>query len=211
MLKPFRGFRGGYKFTYYEGQVAPVLVEDDIPSKVMIPLRQGFGQDVKPVVKKGDIVAAGQIIGRDDQSVSSPVHSSINGVVEDIKRMNYFKRDVAMVMIRATGSSKEISRLPGYAAEWGRLSNEEIETLVYLSGVSSLDREGIPTRFKSSIIQPDDVKHLIIHGVGSEPYNISLDLLLDGRRLLNFFEGIKILKRIMRNSHVHLALNGHKR
>ena len=211
MLKPFRGFRGGYKFTHYEGQVAPVLVEDDIPSKVMIPLRQGFGQDVKPVVKKGAIVAAGQIIGRDDQSVSSPVHSSINGVVEDIKRMNYFKRDVAMVMIRATGSSKEISRLPGYAAEWGRLSNEEIETLVYLSGVSSLDREGIPTRFKSSIIQPDDVKHLIIHGVGSEPYNISLDLLLDGRRLLNFFEGIKILKRIMRNSHVHLALNGHKR
>ncbi len=211
MLKPFRGFRGGYKFINYDGPAAPVIVEDDIPSRVMIPLRQGFGQDVKPLVKKGDVVAAGQIIARDDHTVSSPVHSSVNGIVEDIKRMNYFKRVVAMVVICSQDPSKEIARIPGYSAEWGKLSNEEIEKLIYLSGVSSLDREGIPTRFKSSIIPPEDVKHLIIHGVGSEPYNISLELLLEGRRLLNFFEGVKILKRITPKSHVHLAVNGHSR
>jgi Na(+)-translocating NADH:ubiquinone oxidoreductase A subunit len=115
-----------------------------------------------------------------------------------------------MVSIRTTNASKEIPRIEGYSTDWARLSNERIEELIYLSGVSSLDREGIPTRFKSSIIPPDEVKHLIVHGIGSEPYNISLDLLLRDRNLLNFLEGIKILKRIMPNARAHLSINAHK-
>src|SRR3989338_4164469 len=207
MIHSIRTFKGGYRFKNYAGQVRPVLLEDKIPPQVIIPLKQGFGTEVKPLVKKGDAVLAGQIIGRDDASISSPVHSSVNGVVEDIKRMNYFKRDVTMAVIRTTNTSKDILRLDGYSQEWGKLTNEKIEELIYTSGVSSLDREGIPTHFKSSIISPADVRHLIIHGVGSEPYNISLDLLLEGKNLLNFFEGIKILKRIMHNCKIHLAIN----
>jgi len=196
MLKPLKTFKGGYRFKNYSGQVSPVVIESPIPSQVIIPLKQGFGTEVKPLVKKGTVVFAGQIIGKDEKSISSPIHASVNGTVEDIKRMNYFKREINMVVIRTNSPSREIPRLPGHTSEWGKLTNENIEELIYLSGVSSLDREGIPTRFKSSIISPEDVKHLIIHGVGSEPYNISLDLLLEGKNLLHFFEGVKILKRI---------------
>src|SRR3989338_8290470 len=208
--KPISTFEGGYKFKNYAGQPASAILEAKIPQRIVVPLKQGFGAEVKPLVKKGVAVFAGQIIARDDKSVSSPVHSSVNGIVEDIKKANYFKREVTMVTIRTTDFSKEALRLPGYSAEWWKLSNEKIEELIYLSGVSSLDKEGIPTRFKSSIISTDDVKHLIIHGIGSEPYNISLDLLLDGKRFLNFFEGIKILKRIMPQCRVYLAINAHK-
>ncbi len=212
MLKPFKTFKGGYKFRNYSGQPSPVLIEaTTIPTEVLIPLKQGFGTEVKPLVKIGDAVFAGQIIGRDEKSISSPIHASVNGVVEDVKRMNYFKREITMVVIRTNNDSREIPRLPNHTSEWGKLTNENIEELIYLSGVSSLDREGIPTRFKSSIISPEDVKHLIVHGVGSEPYNISLDLLLEGKNLLHFFEGVKILKRIMPNCKVHLAINSHKR
>src|SRR3989338_6952051 len=176
MLKAFRTFQGGFKFKRYIGQPKPVMVDNPIPEKVIIPLRQGFGTEVKPLVKIGDAVFAGQVIARDDHSISSPVHSSVNGIVEEIKRMNYFKRDINMVVIRTTNPSL-----------------------------------GIPTRFKSSIISPDEVKHLIIHGVGSEPYNLSLEQLLEGKNLLHLFEGVKILKRIMPNCRVHLAINAHKR
>lgn len=211
MLKGIKGFKGGYGFKNYEGQALPVMFAQPIPPQVAIPLRQGFSTEVKPLVKKGDAVFTGQIIGRDDDNISSPVHSSVNGIVEDIKRMNYFKRDITMVVIRTTNFSQEIPRFHKSSPEWWKLSNEEIEESIYLSGISSLDREGIPTRFKSSVIVPDDVKHLIIHGVGSEPYNISLDLLLEGKKLLHFFEGVKILKRIMPKAKVHLCLNSHKR
>lgn len=211
MLKRIHTFKGGYEFKNYAGQAAPAIVTPRVPSQVAIPLRQGFGSEVKPLVKKGESVSAGQIIGRDDDSVSSPVHSSINGIVEDVKRVNYFKRDVGMVVIRGSDGSAQVSPIPGHSRDWEKLANEEIEKLIYLSGASALDREGIPTRFKSSIISPDDVRHLIIHAVGSEPYNISLELLLEGRNLLNFFEGIKMLKRIMPNSKVHFAVNSRKK
>ncbi|MFA4842518.1 MAG: 4Fe-4S dicluster domain-containing protein [Candidatus Omnitrophota bacterium] len=211
MLRLPKTFKGGYRFKNYTGQAAAILQEAKIPSRVTIPLRQGFSTEVKPLVGIGDKVFAGQIIGRDDSSISSPVHSSVNGVVEGIKKFNYFKREIGMVIIRATDESKEVRRLSGYAAEWWKLSNEQIEELIYLSGISSLDKEGIPTRFKSSIISTSDVKDLIIHGIGSEPYNISLELLLERKNFLHFFDGVKILKRIMPKCKVHLAINAHKR
>jgi Na(+)-translocating NADH:ubiquinone oxidoreductase A subunit len=211
MLKPTRTFKGGYSFKNYAGGALPIIVEAPLPPYIIIPLKQGFGTEIKPLVKIGDVVSAGQIIAKNDRTIASPIHSSVHGVVEDIRRMNYFKRDIGMVIIRTDNDSQEPLKLAGYSAEWGKLSSEKIEELIYLSGVSSLDREGIPTRFKTSIISPEDVKHLIIHGVGSEPYNISLDLLLEGKNLLRFFEGVQILKRVMPKARVHLVVNTHKR
>ena len=130
MLKAFRTFKGGFRFRNYAGQALPILVESRIPPRVIIPLRQGFGTEVKPLVKVGDAVFAGQIIARDDNTISSPIHSSINGVVEDIKRMNYFKREINMVVIRASNLSAEVPRLPGHSHEWWKLSNEQIEELL---------------------------------------------------------------------------------
>ncbi len=211
MLKRARQFQGGYRFKNYINQAEPEILEEKTPSQVIIPLRQGFSIEVKPLVKKGDKVFAGQIIARDDASISSPVHSSINGVVEDIKAIDYLKHKVSAVVIKASNSSQEISRLPGYSAQWQKLSSEKIEELIYLSGASSLGKSGIPTRFKSSIISPEDAEHLIIHAVGAQPYNISLELLLKDNSLVNFFEGIKILNKVMPKAKVHLAVNAQKK
>lgn len=211
MLKTYNKFKGGYKFKGYAGQPDPVLEYLGIPQRVLIPLNQGFGVELKPFVKKGDAVFAGQIIARDDTQVSSPVHSSVNGIVQDIVRRSYFNRDTCMVDIRTTNSSAEIYRLKGYSREWLKLSNEKLEELIYLSGVSSLDRQGIPTRFKSSVVSPVEVNHVIIHGVGSEPHNLSIELLLQGKNILNLFEGVKILKRIMPHCKIHLAINSYKK
>src|SRR3989338_8481523 len=119
MLKPLKTFKGGYRFKNYSGQASPVILESEIPSQVIIPLKQGFGTEVKPLVKKGNVVFVGQIIARDDKSISSPIHATVNGTVEDIKRMNYFKRDITMVVIRTGNPSREIPRLPNHTGEWG--------------------------------------------------------------------------------------------
>lgn len=206
MLNFPKAFKGGYRFKRYSGQAQPDIISCKIPSQVIIPLKQGFGIEVKPLVKKGENVSAGQIIGRDDDCVSSPAHSSVKGIVEDIRRINYLKDNVTMVFIRSTEPSVEISRLSGYSAQWTKLSSEKIEELIYLSGVSSLGKAGIPTHFKSSIIPPEEVQYLIINGIDSEPYRISSDLLLQAENLAHFFEGVKILKKIMANCKVHLAI-----
>lgn len=211
MLKSPRTFKGGYKFKNYLGQPQDKLVTAEIPAQVLVPLRHGFSLPVKPLVKKGDKVFAGQIIGRDDDNISSPVHSPVTGIVEEIKKLNYFLREVNMLSIRTTDFSPEIQRLPGHTKKWEKLSQDKIEELIYLSGVSSLDNEGIPTHFKSSVITGEQVRDIIVHGVGSEPYNISQDLLLSDENLANFIEGIKILKKIMPKAKIHLAMASHKK
>ncbi len=201
-----RTFPGGYSFKGFEGQPEDRFVSMETPSKVIIPLSQGFGTSLEPLVKVGEEVRAGQIIGRNDNTISSPVHSSITGKVIAIKKMNYFKREVGMVIIEGQGNG-DYGRIEGYSQDWAKLSREQIEEIIYKAGVTSLDREGIPTHFKTSIIGPLEVQDLIIHGVGSEVYNTSLELLLKGKNIYSFVEGIKILKSVMPQAMVYLALN----
>jgi Na(+)-translocating NADH:ubiquinone oxidoreductase A subunit len=199
-------FSGGYKFKRFQGQAQDRLDNLESPLSVAIPLFQGFGVSLEPKVSVGDKVSAGQIIASNDAKISSPVHSSISGRVSAIKKMNYFKREVTMVVIEADGSD-DYKKLEGFSSRWGKLSSQQIQELLYKSGVTSLDREGIPTSFKTSIIGPNEVEDLIIHGVSSEAYNISLKVLLSGKNLFNFVEGIKILKKVMPKARVHLALS----
>jgi Na(+)-translocating NADH:ubiquinone oxidoreductase A subunit len=203
-------FNGGYSFKNLSGQPADELVSLQVPSRVIIPLSQGFGSPLEPKIKVGDMVVAGQIIARDDGNLSSPVHSSINGKVISIEKRNYFKREVSMVTIEGDGK-EGCQKIEGASPQWEKLSTQKIEELIYLAGVSSLDRQGIPTRFKSSLIPPEEVENLIIHGADSEVYNLSLELLLQGKNLFNFVEGVKILKKIMPRAKVHLALNKEKK
>lgn len=203
-------FQGGYRFKRFQGQARDELINLNIPTRVIIPLSQGFSSPTKPLVNVGDQVYAGQIIGRDDNCISTPVHSSINGKVVKIGKRNYFKREVTMVVIDGDGSP-DFKKIEGHSSGWEKLSAKELEELLYKSGVTCLDREGIPTRFKTSIIMPGEVEDLIIHGADSEIYNSSLNVHLGGKKLLNFVEGIKILKKIMPQANVFLALDKDKK
>lgn len=203
-------FPGGYRFKNFCGQPKSVLLTPELPKKVFIPLAQGFGSPVEPNVNVGDAVKAGQIIGLSDSNISSPVHSSISGKIVDIKTANYFKRQIKMIVIEGDGKN-EYEKIEGYTHEWNKLLPEKLEEILYKSGVTSLDREGIPTHFKSSIIKPEEVENIIVHGTGSEPYNVSLEILLEGKKLYGFVDGIKILKRIMPKAKVYLALNKEKK
>lgn len=55
------------------------------PERVMIPLMQHIGAPAVPVVKEGDAVVCGQLIGAcPDKALGAAVHASIDGVVVDI-------------------------------------------------------------------------------------------------------------------------------
>ena len=61
------------------------------PAKVVIPMQQHIGAPCEPVVKVGDTVAVGQLIGDTDKYISAPIHASVSGTVTaigDIKMPN---------------------------------------------------------------------------------------------------------------------------
>jgi Na(+)-translocating NADH:ubiquinone oxidoreductase A subunit len=210
MMLRNRGFSGGYRFRAFQGAPVNVITYSKIPQKSIILLQHGFGRAVPPLVKSGERVKAGQIIGTDEDSVSTPVHATVNGVVEEIKELEYFGKTIQAVTVKSDGT-EEWQPLKGGSADWTKFSAEAVEERLYLSGVTSLGKSGIPTRFKSSVISPREVEHFIIHGIGSEVYNVSLSPLLEGELLECFINGLKILKVCMPEAVFHVAINSDQR
>ncbi|MBE0536614.1 MAG: 4Fe-4S dicluster domain-containing protein [Phycisphaerae bacterium] len=204
-----RGFHGGYRFRNFEASPLDKLAAAGVPSKVTISLMQGFSDEVACLVQPGVQVKAGQIIGRDDERVSSPVHASVNGKVVKIEKLEYLGSEVAAVTISSDGTDGW-QALQGYSARWDSLTAEQIETLIYLSGASGAGRSGIPTRFKSSIISCDDVEEVIIHGVESEMYGPLSGALLTGDCLSKFADGVKILRKMLPKAGFHVAMNAER-
>ena len=203
-MSNYKTFRGGYRFAEFQGQPDDVLEEISIPTQVRIPLVQGFGSEVDCLVKVGDKVSAGQIIARNDQNVSSPIHATVNGVVSEVKKTHYLGQNCLMVTIKSDGRS-EYQKISGASANWQQLSPENIEEILYSSGVTALGYEGIPTRFNSSIIQPNDVENIIVHMLNSDPYNVSPTALFRNRKIQDLLDGIDILHKIMPKAKVFVA------
>ena len=201
-----KSFGGGFRFRRYLGQPAEILESLPIPERVVIPMLQGFGVVFKPLVEPGAVVAAGQIIGRDDDSLSSPIHATVNGKVAAIAPIAHAGRSVPAVVIDGDGTDSW-ARLEGHSAQHQKLTAEQIEELLYRSGVSGLGSEGIPTRFHTSVITPADVRHLIVHLTGSDVFNPSPGALLSGSNPDRFMAGIEILQRVMPKALVHVVLS----
>lgn len=73
-----RPFGGGFRFRRHAGQPAAETSATGVPRNVVTPMLQGYDIPVEPLVREGDSVYAGQVIGRDDSIVSSPVDLRIH-------------------------------------------------------------------------------------------------------------------------------------
>ncbi len=147
------------------------------PDIVTIPLKRGFGCETTCLVRKGDKVKAGQIIGRDDSSLSTPIHSSVSGKVIELVDIDYIhghlkenlRERTRAVRIRTTG--EELERpLQSTGADWENEDPAKMRQLLYLGGVSCLGQTGIPTEYGSSPVSPLDITNIIVNGIVSEPF-----------------------------------------
>jgi len=194
----------GYNFKGFSFAPEEKLAVLKSQEKYVIPLKQGFGKKVPFILNIGDSVNAGQIIGIDDNTVSNPVHSPVNGIIES--QITDENGEVNSVIIKSSGSS-EWKPMPSFNSNWSSLPKKTLEELIYKSGAGSLDLDGIPTGYNSSNIAPEKVKHIIINGVDSGVYDFSNTFLLNGSGFLNLIEGLKILNKVMPEAIIHIALN----
>ncbi|HEY6626885.1 MAG TPA: 4Fe-4S dicluster domain-containing protein [Ignavibacteriaceae bacterium] len=70
---------------------APYNLEKISISKVRLPLQQHIGKPAKAIVKKGELVEEGQMIGKiPDEVLGANIHASINGKVSLVTSENIF-------------------------------------------------------------------------------------------------------------------------
>lgn len=167
MLFLKKTFKGGAAVPHYKNTADIETVKMGVPEKVVIPMLQHIGALCEPVVKKGDIVKVGQVIGTTDKYVSSPIHSSVSGTVTNVGPLLYpggFY--VTSVEIKSDGEQEVHADIkpPEFS------NNKEFLEAIKSSGLVGLGGAGFPAHVKLSPPQGKKVDTLIINGAECEPY-----------------------------------------
>jgi electron transport complex protein RnfC len=170
------------------------IEEMPAPAQVVLPLSMHFGAPAKPVVKKKQEVAEGEVIATVEKALGATIHSSVTGTVRAIEPRPH----PTMVRCDAVIIDRDPSAAPRkYEAEdWGKLTREQLLARVKDAGIVGLGGAGFPTHVKLSPPPTAKVDTLVLNGAECEPY-----LTTDHRLMLEHpekvVEGTRVLLKIL--------------
>ena len=178
----------------------------ELPKQVVIPLSHYIGSPSEAVVKKGDMVKVGQLIGKANGFVSANVHSSVSGKVNKIDAQldaTGYKRLAVFIDVEGDEWLDTIDRTPDIIREC-ILSKTEIIRKIQDAGIVGLGGATFPAHVKLSPPPKKKAKILIINAVECESY-----LTCDHQLMLEKGEEILIgISILMRALEVHRAVVG---
>lgn len=138
--------------------------------ELIFPLNQHIGKPARPLVQKGDLVLAGQLIAGADGFVSANIASSVSGTVKAVEnRRNVFGVPSLSIVIANDGRD---ALAPGVGAKVdpSDLTREEILSAIQKAGVVGMGGAGFPTHVKLAPKDPDGIEFVLVNGAECEPY-----------------------------------------
>ncbi|MFT8348747.1 electron transport complex subunit RsxC [Clostridium saccharoperbutylacetonicum] len=167
-----------------------------IPSTVIIPMSQHIGAPCTPMVKVGDKVKKGQVIGQSDAFMHSPIHSSISGEVIKVEDMPHTSLVKCLsVVIKNDGLDEWAEGIP-MQRDWDKLEIQEIKDIIKGAGIVGMGGATFPTHVKLSPSPDKKIDTLILNAAECEPY-----LTADYRMMLEYADrivtGVKILMKTL--------------
>ncbi len=137
---------------------------------VVFPMIQHIGAPCKPLVAKNDYVLLGQKIGEAQGFISSPIHSSVSGIVKDVKEVlhpNGFL--VTGVIIENDHKYTECDTIVE-RKKIDHLSKAEIIAMIKEAGIVGMGGAGFPTHVKLSPPPDKKIDYIIVNGAECEPF-----------------------------------------
>ncbi len=163
----FRDFRGGVHPLASKNTMELATVDMGVPHKVVIPMIQHIGAPCQPLVKKGDNVKVGQVIGDSSAYVSATIHSSVSGTVISIdERIISASKPVVCVEIKPDGLQELSEEVSPPLVE----SKESFLKAIKASGLTGLGGAGFPAHVKLNPPKNAEIDTLIINVAECEPY-----------------------------------------
>lgn len=163
-------FRGGIRIDEHKNTEGCAIRRLPAPAKVAIPLSQHIGVQCRPTVGVGDRVLRGQQIGELPGGLGCPVHSSVSGVVRELRvRHNSVGAPITDVVIENDGSDRLAPEIYPQERSTETLTPEEITEAVYRAGISGMGGAAFPTHAKIGSAA-GHVDTLLINCAECEPY-----------------------------------------
>ncbi len=163
-------FRGGTHLHEHKDTAGFATVRLPDPDTVSIPLSQHIGAHAKPVVKVGDSVRVGQVIGEVETGLGCPVHASVSGSVKEIvTRRNAQGVPISNVVIENDGKHEWHESVKPWHKPLAETTAEEIIEIVRRAGISGLGGATFPTyaKLQSAL---GKAKTVIVNCAECEPY-----------------------------------------
>lgn len=184
----------GVRLQHNKNTAEMVPVRMPIPQTVVLPMSMHIGAPAEPIVKVGDTVKVGQLVGKAANGLSSPVYSGVSGTVKKLDEMIANNGDhVRTVVIESDGLQTVYEEIQAPTVE----SREDFLEAVGKSGIVGLGGAGFPTFVKLKA-DPTLIDTIVVNGAECEPYITSdtrtmiddADLVAEGIALLMKYLGI---------------------
>lgn len=170
MLKTFR--IGGIHPKERKISAGKAIQPLAIPDQVIIPLAQHIGAPCQPVVKRGDTVKVGTLIGKTVGFVSANIHSPVSGKVLKLDKAldaSGYLRDAVFINVEGDEWEEHIDRSDTLVKECA-LSAKEIIDKIAEAGIVGMGGATFPTHVKLTPPPGTKAEVLIVNGVECEPY-----------------------------------------
>ena len=172
---------------------------------VTIPMSMHIGAPAKPVVKVGDHVKTGQLIGEPGGFVSAPIHASISGTVKKVDSMLLSNGGSCMaVTIESDGLNEKDENLQAPVLT----DFDSFIKAVRDSGIVGLGGAGFPTSVKLKV-DPAKVDYILVNGAECEPY-ITSDTHTMRDTPPRIRAGLDAIKRFFPDSQIYIGIENNK-
>ncbi len=179
-------FYGGVHPSYNKQFTNKSAIEEmPLPGKLVVFFSQNLGAPSKPVIKKGDEVLKGQVIGESGGFVSTPVHAPTSGKVDSIGMFPSPVGTDAQAAVIIPDGKDEWAEGCNIERDVSSLDGEKIKQLIHDGGLVGMGGATFPTHVKLSPPEQKKIDLLVINGAECEPF-----LTADHRLMVERPEGI---------------------
>jgi len=206
-------FNGGvHPPTHKTESTATPIARLPLPARLVVPFRQHAGDATTPIVKPGDHVLKGQLIGEPQGFVSSAVHAPTSGFIESIGPHPVAHPsglpDICAVLI-PDGKETWIEKV---AVDYRNTPVAELRDHLRISGIVGLGGATFPSDIKLRPLRGhpnQNIDVLILNGAECEPY-ITCDDMLMRERAADVVRGGEILRFMLEARQVLIGIEDNK-
>lgn len=163
------------------------------PKYIYIPLVSGNEKNITVLVKKGDYVYKGSVVGKRKGKLSLPLFSSVSGTVIDIVSKDYLDGEKVKCVVIENDFKEKIEFQPQLHEKLNDYTKGEFLKVLKEYGISGMGGSGFPTYAKYDTDKP--INTLIVNAVECEPY-ITADAILMKEKAEEILETIDAIMDI---------------
>lgn len=170
----------------------------EIPKQVVVPMNQNLGAPSKPIVKRGEEVKVGQLIGEASGFIAANVHSPVSGKVFKIEpRLDStgFRQESIIINVDGDEWAEGIDNTDTLI-ESISLTPHEITDRIKACGIVGLGGATFPSHVKYMVPEGKSPEYLIINAVECEPY-LTSDHQIMMEKAPEIIVGIKIMMKAL--------------